>query len=117
MRIGNAALLKNRLMGVRSARAMPNVSNRAGQSSLPGGLHTPCRLYVRPGDPDARGATQDSHLYVDQRGDIGQVAVSLGEVEAVSDGEPIGDLEADELDRELHLAALGLGQEGADLQR
>ena len=52
-----------------------------------------------------------------QRRDIGQVAVALGEVQAVADGKAIGDLEAHEADRQLHLAAVGLGQQGADVER
>src|SRR6266498_553934 len=104
-------------MRVRSAPGSPNVRALPEQSSLPGGLQPPCRLYVRPGRLDARWPTRHSHLYIDQRGDIRQVAVALGEVQAVADGETIGDLEADELDRQLDLAAVGLGQQSAHLER
>src|SRR5215207_4224037 len=52
-----------------------------------------------------------------QRGHIGEVAVPLVVVQAVADGEAVGDLEADVAGGKVDLPALGLGQQGAHLQR
>src|SRR4051794_34408776 len=51
-----------------------------------------------------------------QRGDVREVAVALGVVEAVADDELVGDLEADVLHRHLDLHRVGLAQQGADLE-
>src|SRR3712207_1246829 len=75
MRIGNAALLKNRLM------------------ESPGSLTRVQRCHVR------------------------QVAVSLGMIEAVTDDEPVRDLEANVLGVDGCFAPFWLGQQRADLQR
>src|SRR4051794_35253494 len=48
--------------------------------------------------------------------DIGQVPVSLGEVEPVADHELVRDLEADIAHGDVDLAARRLGQQGADLE-
>src|SRR5919109_2838717 len=117
MRIGKAALLKNRLMGAYIDLSGAQRECAPTEASVPGGLRCPCRLYVRPGVDGCLGATRLLSRRILQRGDIRQVAVALGEVQTVADGEAIGDLEADEADRELHLAAVGLGQQRADLQR
>src|SRR6188472_3953688 len=48
--------------------------------------------------------------------DVGQVPVSLGEVEAVADDELVRDLEPNIPHRNVDFAARRLGQEGADLE-
>ena len=55
------------------------------------------------------GVAQDRHIW--------KVAEALRVVETVPDREPVGDLEARVADGQIDLAALGLGQQGADLQR
>src|ERR671915_1213089 len=94
IRMGNAALLKNRLT-VRS------------QSS--GGI------------PPAFAALIDLSVRflhrIGQHCDVGQVPVALGMIEAVSDGEAVRYLEADVADREVHLPPLRLRAEGAHLER
>src|SRR3954452_10280806 len=52
-----------------------------------------------------------------QKADIGEVAVPLGEIEPVADDELVRDLEADVSHRDVDLAAAGLRQQGADLER
>src|SRR5207244_11521846 len=47
---------------------------------------------------------------------VGQVPVSLGEIQSVAHHETIGDLEADVADGHVDFAPIRLGQEGADLQ-
>src|SRR5262249_60938926 len=46
--------------------------------------------------------------------DVGQVPVSLGEIEAVADHESVGDFEADVPDRDVDLAALRLRRYASD---
>src|SRR5688572_3986744 len=75
MRIGKAALLKNRLM--ESPGSLPRV----------------------------------------QRGHVGQVAVSLGMIEPVTDDEPVRDLEANVLGGDLCFAPSRLGEPRAHLER
>src|SRR5688500_6384630 len=95
MRMGKAALLKNLLM---ASKTGPRGPWSAIQRST-----VPARL--------RRGLTRL------QGGHVGQIAVLLGVVEAVSDGEAVGDLEPHVADRQVHLAPLGLDQQGAHLQR
>src|SRR5207245_10335305 len=47
---------------------------------------------------------------------IGQLTVSLGEIEAVADHDPVRDLETDVADGHDDLAARGLRQESTDLE-
>src|SRR3954453_20888554 len=112
IRMGKAALLKNLLMrGTRTAFASLGKGLR-----VPGALGTPYRCYVGRAQTDV-GAVARRRLLLRQRGDVREVAVALPDVEAVADGELVGDLEADVARRQLDLAAVRLGQQGADLQR
>src|SRR5262245_7802447 len=56
------------------------------------------------------------HQIVVEHADVRQIAVSLGEIEAVADHEAVRDLEADVAHVHLDLAALGLRHERAHLQ-
>src|SRR6185436_9133673 len=96
---------------------MRYVSARSEDARVPGGLGCPCRVYVCPGVVDAPGAMRRLGRCILQRRHIGQVAVALGEVEAIADRETIGDLEADEPDRKVHFTPVWLGQQRADVER
>src|SRR6266550_4228681 len=52
-----------------------------------------------------------------QYGHVGQIPVSLAEVQAVADHELVGNLEAGVTDVDVDLAPLGLREQGADLER
>jgi hypothetical protein len=65
-------------------------------------------------DGDRRASSRN--LGTGECGDVRKVAVTLVVVEAVADREPIVDLEADVPRRQLDLAAIGLRQQGADLE-
>src|SRR3954467_5616814 len=90
MRIGNAALLKNLLMGVVSGLtgwpSLPSVGRFSGR--FPSGV---------------------------QRRHERQVPVALREIEAVADREAVRDLEADVPGDDLHLATLRFREQSADL--
>src|SRR4051795_5534380 len=113
MRMGKAALLKNLLMrGTRTAFASLGKGLR-----VPGALSAP-RKVLRGWSADRwPGWSRPVGLWLRQRGDVRQVSVALGHVEAVADRELVRDLEAHVARRQLDLAALGLGQQRADLQR
>src|SRR5829696_8018518 len=92
IRIGNAALLKKRLMG---------------RLSVAVGTCAKCR-WTKGRRAPASGV-QDRH--------VGQVPVPLGVVEPVPDDEAVGDLEPHVAGAELHPAALGLREQRAHLER
>src|SRR3954468_2927753 len=94
MRMGKAALLKKRLI----ARGYP-------------GCYRDGQAYQHPGGVPAEFC---SGL---QRGHERQVAVALGEIQPVADGELVRDLESDVAREHLDLAPLRLGEQRADLQR
>src|SRR5206468_9510983 len=49
--------------------------------------------------------------------DVRKISVALGEIEAVADHEPVGNLEPDVAADDVVLASVGLRQQGADVER
>src|SRR6478736_2221032 len=95
---GNSALRKKRFTGTRRVAAWsPGTTPRKPR------VH---KRLMRSGD---QIRVQNAYIW--------EVAVPLGEIEAVADHELVRDLEADVAHRNVDLAAAGLGQEGADLER
>src|SRR3954463_1770657 len=93
---------------------------RARQSSVARGFQG-YRPYLR--DPGGSGSLIGpgfiralSARPLIQRSDVRQVAEPLVVIEAVADGEAVGDLEADIPRREVHLPALGFGEQRAHLE-
>src|SRR5437868_182706 len=94
---GKSALRKNRFTRYPSARVA------ASQASL----RAPERFALGP---------FGNQIFA-QYADVGQVPVSLREVEPVADHEPVRDLEADPADVDVDLAAGGLRHQRRDLER
>src|SRR5436190_7740111 len=99
MTSGKSALRKNRFTNPLSAGYQPRFE-----------LQRP----PKGGDRPFSGALR--HQLRIQYAHVGQVPVSLGEIEPVPDHEPVGDLEADVADGHVDFAPIRLGQESADLQ-
>src|SRR4029079_4014036 len=95
---GNSALRKKRF-----------TSTRRGAAWSPG--TAPRRPHVHERLMRSRDQIRVQNAY------IWEIAVPLGEIEAIADHELVRDLEADVAHRNIDLTAAGLGQEGADLQR
>src|SRR3954454_11344572 len=133
IRIGKAALLKNLLMARLTAPpALCKLSPARGQayqgaSDPPAGCAIcrkawplPRQACVRTWNSRGCPALDRSSVAVllhRQRGDVREVAVALGVVEAVADREAVRDLEAGEPQREVDLAPRRLGEQRADLER
>src|SRR5258708_29774851 len=91
----------------------------SGKSALRKKRFTWLSQRVPGGSPS--GDSGDSGLFLRQQrrvehAYIGQIPVSLSEIEAVTDHEAVRDLEADVPDGHLDLTPLGLRQERADLE-
>jgi len=116
-RIGNAALLKNRLKDflrtVNRGNSLPNASESAYQAgaAVPMGDTPRSCPFSHPFDRTLPGVPR--HL---QCRDVVEVAVALFVVEAVADREPVGDLESDVLGRQVDAPPLRLRQQRADLE-
>src|SRR4051794_1592676 len=111
--MGKAALLKNLLMrGTRTAFASLGKGLR-----VPGALSTPLSVLRESSADGCPALSPRTGLHVGQRRDVRKVSVALAHVEAVADGELVGDLEAHVARGQLDLAAVGLGQQRAHLQR
>src|SRR6476620_10762151 len=94
---GNSALRKKRFTGTRRVAAWsPGTAPRKPR------VHQPLMR--------SRDQIRVQNAY------IREVAVPLGEIEAVADHELVRDLEADIPHRNVDLAARGLRQKGADLE-
>ena len=52
-----------------------------------------------------------------EHGDVGQIPILLDIIQPIAQHELVGDVEADVIDRHIDLAAAGLVEQGADLQR
>src|SRR5436190_1380420 len=129
MRIGKAALLKNLLMTYPERGLRRCGKRRAGFSSLPRAIRPPGtsaapwsaaehRFYAGSSHPPLRSRRRNGWARGrDQRGHVREVAIALLVIEAIADGEPVRNLEADVTRGQLDLAPFGFGQQGADLQR
>src|SRR3954469_8145261 len=105
MRIWNAALLKNLLMWGSDSGPVPYDQSINSTRVLSADWYVACT---------AEGSVLRLRVLL-QCGNERQVAVPLAVIEAVADGEAIGDLEAHVAGVEVDLAPLGLGQQRADL--
>src|SRR4029450_7648842 len=116
MMSGKSALRKKRFT-VGRRRVAPSIFGTYAPDPAPP-LRADCASsaisYVEPQlTPEKLGRRRDQ-VSVEHR-DVRQVAIALGEVEAVSDHEAIRDLEADVAHGDVDLSALRLRQEGPDL--
>src|SRR5438552_9613243 len=70
-----------------------------------------------PVRPAGRALRPFGNQVVVEYADVGQVPVALGEIEAVTDHEPVRDLESDPAHGDVDLAPLRLGEQCHDLER
>src|SRR4051794_14706250 len=105
MRIGNAALLKNLLMGGSDSGPVPYDQSINSTRVLSADWYVACTVWR---------SVQRLRVLL-QCGNERQVAVPLAVIEPVADGETVGDLEAHVARVEVDLAPFGLGEQRADL--